>query len=592
MGRKKGSILYVIVGAILILVILTGLVITISSVVSNINTNAEQTMAYRNRLLEDIKSELKNETQEAMSVCKIMNARYEAGEFTKEEAMKQAADIIRELKYNDGAGYFWVDTSKGINVVLLGRDTEGQSRWDSVDPNGTKFIQEMIKNGMQEGGGYTSLMFAKPNETEPLPKINYTTYYEPFDWVMGTGVWVDYIDELETEYRSAASTALKESTVRIALITLVIIAIGAAGAVFMGKKITKPIKDMNGVLTKMADGRFEMLSGYEKRNDEFGDMIGSMNVVTEKLTGIVSKIRETTGDINSSSAELSDMADQISHTAEDVSNAVQEIATGASQQADEIQSATENVGYIGDAVADVQNSSEELEILAAKMKNASQASSDALSALQKSSNGMTSKIDDISATISRTQDAVSDISEKVEGITNIASQTNLLSLNASIEAARAGEAGKGFAVVAMEIGKLAEDSKVMADEIKRQMEILLSEAEGAVKAAGEVRNANLEQQTSLGETIGAVDGMITDIDNTVAGVSKISKGAEVCDSSKNAVVDTMSALSAISEENAASSEETGASMQELSATVTTLASSADGLREIAEKLNKDMEFFK
>ena len=86
--------------------------------------------------------------------------------------------------------------------------------------------------------------------------------------------------------------------------------------------------------------------------------------------------------------------------------------------------------------------------------------------------------------------------------------------------------------------------------------------------------------------------MLGDIGSTVGGVQLISQGADTCDSSKNAVVDTMSALSAISEENAASAEETGASMQELSATVTTLASSADGLKSIAEKLNEDMKFFK
>ena len=86
--------------------------------------------------------------------------------------------------------------------------------------------------------------------------------------------------------------------------------------------------------------------------------------------------------------------------------------------------------------------------------------------------------------------------------------------------------------------------------------------------------------------------MLGNINATVGGVQTISDGAEQCDTSKNAVVDVMSALSAISEENAASSEETGASMQELSATVTTLAGSANNLKSIAEELNKDIEFFK
>ena len=71
-------------------------------------------------------------------------------------------------------GIFFVDTTEGINVVLLGRDTEGKSRINLVDPNGVFFIKNMIENGLKEGGGYTDLMFAKPGEKTPLPKRNYS----------------------------------------------------------------------------------------------------------------------------------------------------------------------------------------------------------------------------------------------------------------------------------------------------------------------------------------------------------------------------------------------------------------------------------
>ena len=123
---------------------------------------------------------------------KEFNFVYKHDDAKLKEAIKKIKSSVDVAVVN---GYF--DTSEGVNVVLLGRDTEGQSRWDLTDSSGNKFIQQMIQNGMQEGGGYTQLMFAKPNETEPLPKINYTAYYEPFDWVMGTGVWVDYIDTLK-----------------------------------------------------------------------------------------------------------------------------------------------------------------------------------------------------------------------------------------------------------------------------------------------------------------------------------------------------------------------------------------------------------
>ena len=250
--------------------------------------------------------------------------------------------------------------------------------------------------------------------------------------------------------------------------------------------------------------------------------------------------------------------------------------------------------YYGDtdAVGGVQSSTDDMENLAARMKDASEASSKSLINLQDSSSEMTLKIEEIAKTIGATQKAVGDINERVEGISGIASQTNLLSLNASIEAARAGEAGKGFAVVAEEIRKLADDSENMAQEIRQVMDVLLSEAEQAVAAAEQVRQGNIEQQEALGETLSSVNGMLADIEETVEGVKSIADGASTCVASNDVVSDAMSSLSAISQQNAASSETTGASVQELSATVSNLADSATGLRDVAEQLNNEMSFFK
>ncbi len=415
----------------------------------------------------------------------------------------------------------------------------------------------------------------------------------------GYDAYVAYVVEPKSQFRVCAATdskkvlsSARQAATLVIVIGLVMLIASAVISLLMANSFVRPIEAVSKSLTALADGRFEAVEGYDKKKDEFGAISRAMNSVISTLKEIVSHIKESAGNVGESSEELSDMANQISQTAEDVSNAVQEIASGATQQADEIQSASENVGRIGDAVGDVQNSSGSLTELAGKMKEASEISSQSLHSLQDSSAEMTAKIDDISHTIQATKDAVNTISEKVAGITSIATQTNLLSLNASIEAARAGEAGKGFAVVAEEIGKLAEDSKQMADDIMKEMDMLLEQSNAAVGAAEDVKQGNNDQQIALGETLDAVNGMLADINSTVGGVQQISQGADTCENSKNAVVDTMSALSAISEENAASSEETGASMQELSATVTTLAGSANNLKEIAEKLNEDMKFFK
>ncbi len=421
--------------------------------------------------------------------------------------------------------------------------------------------------------------------------IDKTTFDTPLIMSYYKDPLTGYTIVVSDDYNRALGTAIVTAMTTI-IIGIIILIVSIILSLKMATSFTEPLKDVNKSLAELANGKFTSISRFTKQKDEFGEMVKNTNAVIQKLESIVTNIKESSQSVESSSNELSDMANQISHTAEDVSNAVQEIASGATQQADEIQHASENVGLIGDAIIDVQKSSSELEVLAGKMQHASETSSASLTNLQESSNEMTGKIAEISQTISATQDAVSNINDKVEGIASIATQTNLLSLNASIEAARAGEAGKGFAVVAEEIGKLADDSKQMADEIRKEMDVLLEQSRAAVTAADDIKDSNLNQQTALSETLSSVNGMLEDISSTVGGVKQISIGADTCETSKNAVVDTMSALSAISEENAASSEETGASMQELSATVTTLAESASGLKEIAEQLNQEMSFFK
>lgn len=490
-----------------------------------------------------------------------------ASHLTDREAGDNATE--EQLKQKTGYDFTWFD----------GDTRKNSSLGSSVI--GTKAADTVIAAVIKGGNTFTS------TNTQVAGKP-YFVAYVPVKDASGKVVAMAFTGMS----REAVEGQISKSVMFMLIISLILLLICVLVDIKVSGGMVGAIAEINKSVDHLAKGEFVKATKYLDRTDEIGTTLRSTNDLIDTLQEIVSEMKETANVVTTSSEELAEMANQISQTAEDVSNAVQEIATGATQQADEIQSAAENVGRIGDAVFNVQASTDDLDGLAGKMKEASEVSSKSLASLQDSSSEMTAKIEEISTTIQRTQEAVNNISSKVEGITSIATQTNLLSLNASIEAARAGEAGKGFAVVAGEIGKLADDSRYMADEIKKEMEVLLEEAKAAVLAAEEVKQGNIDQQTALGETIMSINGMLGDIDSTVGGVQTISAGAEQCATSKDAVVDTMGALSAISQENAASSEETGASMQELSATVTTLAGSASSLKEVAEKLNKEIEFFK
>lgn len=371
----------------------------------------------------------------------------------------------------------------------------------------------------------------------------------------------------------------------IALIALFI-------AVKFGNNISKPIAEINESLTLLADGRFKTIEGYKGRRDEFGNIIGRTNELIGKLRDIAQGIKDSANSVNGSANSLAETAEQISKTVGDVSEAVQEIASGASQQADEIQQAVENINVIARNVESVTNNADNLAGTADSMSRGSKGSQQELKELQKSSQEMSKSIEKITETVAATNTAVDNIALRVEAIDSIASQTSLLALNASIEAARAGDAGRGFAVVAEEIGKLAESSAESASEIRREMEVLRADSQDAVRIADEVAKSTKAQQDTLENTVASIQSLIDEIGITVNGVGDINENANVCNESKDIVVDSMSSLSAISEENAAASQETSASMDSLDSTVSGLASAAESLKAVSSKLMRNVEFFK
>ena len=599
MEKKNGSLMLPIVGSIFLAVVITAVSIAGFNLYSTIKTNASQAEAYESRLREDIMSELKNETQEAMSICQVMYDRYLAGEMTLEEAQLESANIIRELKYNDGAGYFWIDTSKGINVVLLGRDTEGQSRWDSVDPNGTYFIQEMIKNGMQSGGGYTNLMFAKPNETEPLPKINYTAYFEPFDWVMGTGVWVDYIDTLKSEYELQSSKALT-STIRNSIITMIILLlIGIAIAVYMGKRITTPIKLATNQMVRMSNNDFSDNEEMDKvralpssENNEIGQIAIALDLMHTNIRNLMLKITDTTSYVASASEELSASASQSAKASEMVANSCTTVAQSCSGQITAVAGASNETQAF---VNNMQEFQDAISKTTEMIKTTNEAATKGAADMTNATNMMGSiknSVENTASVVEALGEQLKNIDTFVDTIAEIASQTNLLSLNASIEAARAGEMGKGFAVVASEISKLADQSNDAASKITELIEEIMKNSDEAVSSMRQGAQdvvSGTETVNNAGETFNSIVDMVYSISEQSERMSEIvgqlSEGTDTIAHNISKIEDMSASVADETQNVSAASQEQTASSHEVAEASDKLASNAQELQDFVSKFS-------
>ncbi|MBR1741157.1 MAG: methyl-accepting chemotaxis protein, partial [Lachnospiraceae bacterium] len=251
-----------------------------------------------------------------------------------------------------------------------------------------------------------------------------------------------------------------------------------------------------------------------------------------------------------------------------------------------------DITQMGGVIEKIVHSVANLDGTSGEMKEAGDSSTAIIKDLSISNDKTMEAIERIGEQVNATNESANRISEAIQLITSIAEETNLLSLNASIEAARAGEQGRGFAVVANQIQKLAEQSNESAQKVSEIIENLLKDSEKTVDVMEDVRKIVDEQQEKLDQTRKEFANVRNGIDESREETSEIKEQTDDCDSARVRVVDVISNLSAISQENAAATQQTTASMQELNATINLLAESAGNLTELSDRLEQEIAFFK
>lgn len=379
----------------------------------------------------------------------------------------------------------------------------------------------------------------------------------------------------------------------IAALSIILAVISVVIGVLFSKRLVKAINVAGGVLTNIGQGKIhvDFESSFLNRADEIGKMLRSVKVLSDELCNVLSNIRENATTLLKSGDELNNMSEQTNNTATEISKAVEDISKGAVSQADEVETATMEVSNIGDMIQQILKDAKEMDSIAGKMQSYGGNVANTIEELSVSSDRTNEAIQGIADSVHMTDNYVTKIQEAVEMITSIATQTSLLSLNASIEAARAGEAGRGFAVVASEIQTLADQSGNSAQEIEEVIRELSEASSMTVQKTNEVGEIIDEQKRKLNVTKSEFQSLSRGIENTKAASATILNSSGTCNESKEKVLDVIQNLSAISEENAASAEETTASMEELNATIAILAQQASGLNELAENLEKSLSFF-
>jgi len=555
--------------------------------------NEQQIAQYRTNLQDSVDHEMRTQVELAVSFINKAYKEQQAGNLTPEQAKLLAANYVRDLRFNDG-NYIYIDTDQGVNVVLLGRDAEGKSRIDAKDPNGKLYIKEIIANGQKEGGGYTDLLFAKPGETNPLPKRNYSLAFKPYGWVVGTGTWVDYIDTKVAEQQQIANDNLHASLWRMLLCMVLIQVVLTFVATYIGKRFSAPIIDTTEQLNRFAQGDFSNNGKIllHDRADELGQMSKALGIVHKNMNELLKKIAGSVDYVASSSEELTAHADQSAQVSGQIATSMIHVAEASSKQVNLVKSAAEHVETMSVSMEEISMHVVETGEQIGSATDAAQGGSDAVARAVEQMALIESTVNNSAVVVSKLGAQSKEIGTIVDTIAGIAGQTNLLALNAAIEAARAGEQGRGFAVVAEEVRKLAEQSSESAKQIAELIGPIQLDTANAVATMEEGTKQvriGTEVVTNAGDSFKQIAVLVDGISN------KSNQMAEVITTmalGTNDIVVAVQEIDSMSKNVAAEAQTVSASTQEQTASMHEVADASQALAQMAQDLQEAIIKFK
>ena len=483
------------------------------------------------------------------------------------ETLSENYELIDKLKQEREVelSVFYGDT----RVLTTLKDASGKREIN------TKMSKE-VYDTIQRGESYFS-------EDLELFGVPYSGYYAPLyqpgsDKVVGSIFCGRSQEEV--------NAAVRNTVVSMALSMMVVFVAAIVIGMFI---ITRIVKHLDGVVNNLgtlSKGvlNLEMKQNLVERKDEVGDIARAIQRLVESLRDIITNITTTTQSLQGFSEEFSASFDHIAESINNVNIAVDEIANGSSSQAAETMSASQKVTQMGNALDQTAANVETLGSSSEKMRQYNKTAAQNLDELSAISETTKSSVLLVQNQTNQTNDSAQEIREATELITDIANQTNLLSLNASIEAARAGENGRGFAVVADEIRNLSEQSRESAEHIVEIVNTLIANSNTSVNTMNEVAENIRTQNNKIEETEEMFRSLNEEIAEVAEAIEKIRKQTEALDVQKKEVLDIVDGLAAIAEQNAAGTEETSASMAEFHEIIDSCHEATNELTKLAQDL--------
>jgi methyl-accepting chemotaxis protein len=524
-----------------------------------------ESLSFRDSMIQERREKIHDMATSVIAMAKRYDGEVAAGRLGLVEAKEAVRTAVRAMRW--GAGdYYGLYQYDGLTLVHGNPKYENVNRMNFVDGAGNRVVEATI-NQAKIGGGYSTISVPRAGETTPAAKVVYVAGYDPWQWALSCGAYVDDVDAIV--WRRLAWVAGLAG----------LAALAAAGlALYIGRSISRPIAGLRATMQTLAGGDTAVTVPFTEWRYETGEIARTVEVFKasmiegDRLRHAQEKLkRESEADTKAMLTKMADefesgvrvsldtlaaAAREMRATSQSMSATAAQTSTQATTVATAAEEASANVQTVAAATEELSSSVAEI---GRQVTQSTKIAGEAVGEATRTN-----------ATVQGLSAAAQKIGDVVKLISDIASQTNLLALNATIEAARAGDAGKGFAVVANEVKSLANQTAKATEEIAAQVAAMQGATSEAVMAI-----------KSIGGTIGSINEIATTIAAAVEEQGAATQ--EIARNVQEAAHGTGQVTSNIVGVNQAAAETGSAANQVLA--------SADELGRQAEILRGDVDSF-